>query len=207
MSNRKEIHERVLNASNTDELMSAYSEWADKYDTDLLDEMKYVAPVFATKLLQEYLDDKSSKILDAGCGTGIVGDVLNKAGYSNIVGLDYSSHMLGKAEEKQVYRDLQQADLTQRVDIDDNTYDAIISVGTFTSGHVGPSALKELVRITKPEGFICFTVRESAWTDDNYKEVVDRMTEEKLWKCEALNTVDYIIEEGAKCQLCLYRVI
>lgn len=36
MSNRKEIHDRVLNASNKEELMDAYSDWADRYDSDLL---------------------------------------------------------------------------------------------------------------------------------------------------------------------------
>ena len=39
MRHRKEIHERVLNAKNTEELMSAYRDWADHYDDDLLGEI------------------------------------------------------------------------------------------------------------------------------------------------------------------------
>ena len=37
--------------------MAAYKEWADKYDTDLIDEMGYVAPVIAGKLLLKYVND------------------------------------------------------------------------------------------------------------------------------------------------------
>jgi 2-polyprenyl-3-methyl-5-hydroxy-6-metoxy-1,4-benzoquinol methylase len=74
MSTRREIHDRVLNASNTEELMTAYSEWAEKYDNDLLGEMGYVAPMIASKLLVSHLEDKGARIMDAGCGTGIVGE-------------------------------------------------------------------------------------------------------------------------------------
>ena len=97
MSNRKEIHDRVLNAAGKDELMAAYKEWADKYDTDLIDEMGYVAPVIAGKLLLKYVNDPAVEILDAGCGTGLVGAFLSENGYSNITGLDYSPEMLSQA--------------------------------------------------------------------------------------------------------------
>lgn len=206
MSNRKEIHDRVLNAKDTHELMAAYAEWADRYDGDLLDEMGYVAPVIASKLLQEHLEDKDARILDAGCGTGIVGEVMSKDAYSNITGLDYSADMLEKAREKKVYKELSQADLTKPLSTPDDTYDAIISVGTFTCGHVGPSAFGELVRITRPGGYICLTVREQAWIDDYYRKKINELEESRHWVLLEAQTVDYIIKEGAKCKLCLFQV-
>ena len=206
MSNRKEIHDRVLNAAGKDELMAAYKEWADKYDTDLIDEMGYVAPVIAGKLLLKYVNDPAVEILDAGCGTGLVGAFLSENGYSNITGLDYSPEMLSQAKGKDVYQALIQCDLTQTLDIAENTYDAVISVGTFTSGHVGPEALGELVRITKPGGCICFTVRESVWTEDNYQDEIAKIEKTKKWELLEEQTTDYIKQEGSTCKVCLYQV-
>jgi len=206
MSNRKKIHDRVLKASSPEELMAAYSEWADNYDGDLLGEMGYVAPMIASKLLQNYLDRKDTRILDAGCGTGIVGELLHQDGYGNIEGLDYSQDMLNKARAKSIYKTLNRGDLTGSLDIEDATYDAIISVGTFTCGHVGPEAFGELIRITKTGGHLCFTVREQAWEEDDYRAKLRNYENNSLWELQELRTADYIQQEGARCKVCLYKI-
>ena len=207
MNKRKEIHERVLNASSKEELMVAYSEWADNYDNDLLGEMDYVAPMITSKLLQRYVFRKDARILDAGCGTGIVGECLHRDGYGNSEGIDYSRQMLDMAREKRVYDTLKQGDLTQKLDTADDTYDAVISVGTFTCGHVGVEAFDELVRITKPAGYICFTVREQAWKEGDYRTKIRDLESINAWKRKELTTADYIRQEGSKCKVCLYEVI
>ncbi len=206
MSDRKEIHDRVLNASNKEELMDVYREWADRYDHDLLNEMGYIAPVVAGRLLLNYLDDKVARVMDAGCGTGLVGEYLHQNGYLNIEGLDYSAQMLEKAREKRVYKTLSQGDLMSPLDITDNCYDAVISVGTFTCGHVGPAALSELVRITKPGGYICLTVRDQAWEEDNYHAEMGQIEKNGLWKLLEVSTEDYIQDEGSSCKVCIYQI-
>ncbi len=206
MSNRKEIHDRVLNASSKEELMAAYSDWADNYETDLMDELGYVAPMIAGKRLHKQLENSAARILDAGCGTGLVGEFLHGNGYRNIEGLDYSEQMLAKAGEKGIYKTLSRGDLMSPLDIADDSYDAVISVGTFTCGHVGPEALNELVRITRPGGHICITVREQAWEEDNYRAVVSKIEKSGMWELLEENTADYIQEEGSSCKVCLYRI-
>jgi predicted TPR repeat methyltransferase len=206
VTNRKAIHERVLNASDKEELMVAYSEWAGRYDRDLLGEMGYVAPMIASKLLGDYLTGKGSRILDAGCGTGIVGECLRRGGYRNIEGLDYSQAMLEKARAKGIYTTLKRGDMTQPLGISDDTYDAIISVGTFTCGHVGPEALDELIRVTKPGGYVCFTVREQAWEKDHYRTRMRDIENDGIWELQELVNADYIQQEGARCKVCLYGI-
>ena len=100
MHNRKEIHDRVLNASTKEELMLAYHEWAEYYDQDLIDELSYVAPLEASRLLRSHVGQNTDRLLDAGCGTGLVGKCLREFGFTNIDGLDYSTSMLKKAKEK-----------------------------------------------------------------------------------------------------------
>ena len=96
-------------------------------------------------------------VLDVGAGTGLVAEGLKGAGYS-IDALDISADMLALAKSKQLYSELIEADLTQPLDIADASYDAIISAGTFTHGHVGPDALDPLLRIAKPGAVLVLSV-------------------------------------------------
>ena len=205
MVNRKEIHDRVLNATCKEELATVYGEWAEQYDMDLIDEMGYVAPAIASQLLQGYVEDRDARILDAGCGTGLVGADLYQKGYRNLEGFDYSAQMLKRAKDKGIYTRLHQGDLTGRLDLLENSYEAIISVGTFTCGHVGPEAFDELIRITKPGGHLCFTVRDQAWEEDNYRVVMDEIEKNGAWKRLEEKSTDYIQREGSSCNICIYQ--
>ena len=204
---RKQIQKKLRSATSTGELMAACREWADTYDRDLMDTMGYVAPALACEALERYLEGRDGSILDVGCGTGIVGDILHRHGYRIIDGLDYSKDMLSKASEKGVYRKLLQADLTKAVDIPTHSYDAIISVGTFTMRHVGPDAFHELIRITSPNGYICVTVRMEAWISENFRDAMRVMENEGLWQLEELYTAPYVREDESSCKLCLYRIL
>ncbi|HCR19847.1 MAG TPA: hypothetical protein DIU35_20410 [Candidatus Latescibacteria bacterium] len=207
MSNLEEIHYRVLNAANIDELKEIYKDWADAYDHDLINELGYVAPATTVNEFQSFLPNTQATILDAGCGTGLVGALLNEKGYQVIDGLDLSPEMLEKAKEKQVYRDLIQADLTASLDLPDNQYDAVISVGAFTCAHVGPEAFNELLRITKPGGYICFSVRNSSWEEDQYHLKMTVLEREGRWKRLKADTANYIEREGSQCKVCVYQTI
>ena len=48
--------------------------------------------------------NKDIKILDAGAGTGIIGEMLVQRGYRNIDALDISEEMLNLAKQRNVYR-------------------------------------------------------------------------------------------------------
>ena len=77
--------------------------------------------------------------------------------------------MLQEAGKKSVYTHLIQQDMNGRLDIPDDTYGATICVGTFTYAHVGPRAFEELVRVTRPGGYICFTIRDGAYQEYGYR--------------------------------------
>lgn len=203
---RKDIHDRVLQASSIDELASVYAEWADRYDEDLEKEMGYQAPTRVARLLRDHLAPEGVDLLDAGCGTGLVGVALSAMGYLAIDGFDYSSDMLNQAKKKGVYGSLWQADMLARLAVPARRYDAVTCVGTFTLGHVGPDALNELVRITRRGGYICFTVRSEAWEQDKYTAAISALVLEKACEVITNEVVVYIEEEMSTCHLCLFRV-
>lgn len=204
--NRRSIHERVLSAASAEELASAYGDWATSYDADLTGEMGYRAHTIVARTLRDVLEPDSTRVLDAGCGTGLVGVELARLGYADIDGVDYSPDMLAEAEKKGVYTRLEEADLTGDLDIPSDRYDAVTCVGTFTLGHVGPSALGELIRVTRPGGFLCFSVRDEAWERDRYAAALQTLTDQGRWSEVSVEVVPYIEEEGSTCHICLYRI-
>ena len=211
MSERKitetEILNRVYNASDHDALMSAYRDWAAQYDSDLLDRFGYVAHIATAKALDEALrGHTSARILDAGCGTGLVGQELVKLGYRDLDALDYSGDMLAEAERKGIYGTLMQADMKQRLPIDDQAYDAVVCTGTFTYGHVTGDAFDELVRITRPGGVIVFTIREGAYEEYGYRRRMLALETADAWELVSFYDTPYQLEEGNTCKMCTYRV-
>jgi ubiquinone/menaquinone biosynthesis C-methylase UbiE len=108
--------------------------------------------------------------------------------------------------QKNVYQSLELVDLTKKLDYEDNLFDAVICAGTFTCGHVGPEALREMIRITKRGGYICFTVRKQEWEASPYRQIINDLEESQAWQKLEHITNEYNVKEGVSCQLCLYQV-
>ena len=77
------------------EVENYYDEWTveNKYDKDMVD-WKYSGPKETVEVFKKYVPKKDIKILDAGCGTGLVGIELKKHGFKNFDGADFSQKML-----------------------------------------------------------------------------------------------------------------
>ena len=96
--------------------------------------------------------DKNMKILDAGAGTGMIGEMLVKQGYTNIDALDISQNMLNEAKKKNVYNRLICAPLSDvRIEqIQTAEYDVTLCGGTIVYGQAKPVALDECIRHVRP---------------------------------------------------------
>ncbi|PZQ99138.1 MAG: methyltransferase [Cereibacter sphaeroides] len=128
-----------------------YGKWAESYDESFGQGWGYIAPRKIAELLRaEFQGDEP--ILDAGAGTGQVAEHLRGLAVDAI---DITPEMLERARAKGLYRNRILADLTKVLPIEDATYGAVISCGTFTHGHVGPECLPELLRITRPGALFC----------------------------------------------------
>lgn len=199
--------DKVYTATNHEELMDAYKDWAGNYDADTVDAFGYVAHELTARALDKVCEDSKGRILDAGCGTGLVAESLKRMKYDNIDALDYSQEMLDEAEEKGVYKKLMQADLSKPLDIKDDAYDGIVCAGTFTYGHVDAKGFDELIRITKPGGHICFTIRDGAYEDYGYRDHMIDLERSNAWELLSMEEADYLRNENVKCKLCTYKVM
>ncbi|KAI0966063.1 S-adenosyl-L-methionine-dependent methyltransferase [Xylaria arbuscula] len=156
---------------------------ARTYDCDLsTGAHNYVAPsTVAETALRLSNGQAKDAILDAGCGTGLVGAALASRGASAIDGLDLSSHMLQVAAQTGAYQNVFLGDLTKEIARPGQWYGLVTCAGTFTHGHVGPSpALREFVRVLKDDGYVVATVLEELWLQGGFKAEVERLAAEGL---------------------------
>ena len=196
----------IYKLKTTDEVMKYYDEWGikNKYDQDMID-WNYTGPKETVATFTKYAKDKNIKILDAGCGTGLVGVELKKYNYLNIDGMDLSKKLLDLIP-KGYYQKLDQVDLNKPIKIKNDTYDAIMCVGTFTYGHVKPQALDEFVRITKNNGFICFTINEGIYEEYGFDKKIEKLKKLKKLQVKEFFKSDYIKSKDVNAWLCLAEV-
>jgi ubiquinone/menaquinone biosynthesis C-methylase UbiE len=196
----------IYKLTTSEELLKYYQDWTkkNKYNQDMIN-WKYTAPQETVLVLKKYALNNKYKILDAGCGTGLVGIELKKCGYSNIDGVDFSQNMLDLIPQG-IYKKIEKVDLNKPLKFKTNMYDVVMCVGTFTYGHVKPQALDELIRITKNGGLICFTINEGIYEEYGFDNKIKELTNNKLWNVKEFFKSDYIVNKDVNAWLCLSEI-
>ena len=141
-----------------------YADWARTYDQDTSDS-QYSGPTVAASLL------------DAGCGTGQVGIALQALGYTHIDGFDLSPEMAELASSTGAYaRVAGNIDMMRALeDYPNGEYDAVLSIGVFTLGHVPPRALTVLLQLLGNEGLLVISTRSQYFEQTDFQQCVDTL--------------------------------
>lgn len=160
-----------------DKVRAYYDDWAQNYNLDISD-AEYSGPAICARLLQECLADTEARLLDAGCGTGLVGIELDTLGYCSIDGFDLSDEMTEQARASGVYRQLSGGiDIMRAMQTyAPGSYDAVLSVGVFTLGHVPPEALTVLLQLVRPGGLLVMSTRTHYYDQTDFQQLVDELT-------------------------------
>lgn len=145
-----------------------YADWASTYEDSFAASYDYVYPAQIAALYAGRADPAAS-VLDVGAGTGLVGRALRQHGVETVDGLDFSPEMLAVARDKGGYRDLIEADLLQPLPFPDGAWGGVVSAGTFTLGHLGPSPLGELVRVAAPGALMVIGVNARHYRADGFE--------------------------------------
>lgn len=182
MSNSQtEILDKVYGAKTVDELEAGYDDWAKTYEDDL-QRFGYRIPAIVTGLCGRYVGLDAVPLLDAGCGTGLIGDALHLLGYDHLVGIDMSTEMLRVARDKRTYRELHRMILGNRLDFEDSTFAATFAVGVITIGHAPADALDELIRVTQTGGHLIFSIRVDREPGTGYLAKLDTLEHQRQWR-------------------------
>ena len=191
---------------NDFEIKKVYQDWAVQYDKDNDDLLGTVSQPNAVDLLNSHMNDKNIEIVDIGCGTGLVGKFLQNKGYLYYDGLDISEEMLEIAKSRG-YRHLSVGSLQNKLPYGNDSYDAVFCVGVFTHGHVNSNGLDELIRITKKDGFIIFTINEGVYEDYQFDKKIPLMEKEGLIKVINFDKKDYMTKKNVMGYYCLAQKV
>ncbi len=138
-----------------------FDQYAAEFDTELVYRLDYRAP----QLLAAALTGPQGRVLDLGCGTGLMGQEL-RAGSDWLEGWDISAEMLREAEGKALYDRLDKRDLSALAP-EDAAWDLVTAADVFA--YLG--SLEQIVgwvaMALRPEGRFAFTV-ESHDGDEAY---------------------------------------
>ena len=178
---RRDKVQWIYSSNDNKELAERYDVWAKDYDEDLDEGFGWIGPQRAVDFFVKYVG-KEARILDAGAGTGLVGELLNKQGYKNLIAMDLSEGMLNEARKKNAYSEFHRMVMGEPLGFPTGSFDAVISVGVLTVGHAPAGSLDELVRITRPGGHVVFSLRPDVYKDSGFKDKQDELEAQGKWK-------------------------
>jgi len=152
---------------------------------------------------------KDAPIVDFACGTGLVGQHLNEAGFTNITGFDVSSKMLQIAESKGVYTSLKKLELGQEDFYGTfpptlkEKFSFVTCAGLINNNHMDEKIFEQMLLSLKNGGIMVFAARYSFignyWYNDKLEdlEVLGRLT---LLKSDSFFKYDNLSQGVGKFQ-------
>lgn len=164
---------------SAEQIVGRYDDWALDYVDDVRS-WGYTLPEDLASALVGHAP--VGRILDAGCGTGLIGHALVERGIAadRITGVDASIASLAVAAESGVYGQVARVDLTAALPFDDRTFGAIICGGVFTYLPDTAHVLREFVRVLRPGGVIIFSQRTDLWTTHETDEALAQLRAQGL---------------------------
>ena len=175
-----------------------YAAWAETYDETFIKANDYIYPrTIATYFHERLATEQVVSVADIGCGTGAVGSYLASLNDNlEIDGFDISPEMLTRAAQLKridgstVYRNLVEVDLTTGVH--KLEYDAMISAGTFTHGHLGCETLVSLFDLVHPGGWFVVGINAEHFSSQGFATALENATDsETISKPELIEAQIY----------------
>jgi predicted TPR repeat methyltransferase len=153
-------------AAPVEHVRSIFDQCAEKFEAILVEGLAYKTPELLFNLVRPYLIEKMT-ILDLGCGTGL-GAQLYQPFANSLTGVDVSSKMLEKADEKKIYNRLEVFDILQNW-IFPEKFDLIYSSDVFVYFGNLDTIIKSASSYLVDGGKIAFSVEELKDSSEDYQ--------------------------------------
>lgn len=178
MSNKKFL-DKVYDLQTVADTRALYDDWSETYDQEVGGK-GYVTPDRIAAALVQFMPHRDRPILDFGCGTGISGAAMKKAGFSTIDGCDLSAKMLDHAGKKTAYRNLWLAGPNIPFPVKCGDYHAITAVGVISVGAAPPETMGMLVDALAPGGLLAFSFNDHTFDDPGFEQQVNSLLDNQI---------------------------
>lgn len=137
-----------------------FDRYAGYYDAQMHEGVHYQVPEQLYRLFEEHVvaAPRTLTLIDLGCGTGLAGELF-RAQAKRLIGIDLSSYMLEQARQKNIYDDLQQADIQNAVSaLAHQSIDVFIAADVL--GYIGKldDLFESIYNALKPGGYWIFSI-------------------------------------------------
>lgn len=173
----KTFLENMYNKPGSIDAAEVYAHWADSYDKEVT-QAGYATPLRCAEALSECAPDKSSPLLDLGCGTGLSGLAFRRAGFQTLDGADVVSEMLQiAANHEGLYRRLVKIDPDAPLPFSPGEYPLIAAVGVITPDHAPPEMISTLIDLLPANGLLVFSLNDHALSVSEFPNAVQQAVE------------------------------
>ena len=182
---------------------------ADKYDKiaatyeDMCDLLGYPDPGYIVKAFLKLNIPKDAPIIDFGCGTGLLGEELEKDGFTNIVGIDCSAEMLKGAEKRGCYKELRKVFLCSNSFPQEYTKKFDVAVSSAVLTHfLSPEVFEEKLESLRPKEseddkrYLIFATRMDVMDSQGFTQKLEDLEEDGRMKL--LETTSFTRYENMK---------
>lgn len=159
--------EAAMPARVPEEFVSAhFDKYSEKFDASIVEDLKYQGPKLVHQVVSSNFTSQEDnlRILDLGCGTGLIGEVLRPFAKS-LTGVDLSGLMLEKAAKRDCYSKLVKNDCLHFLEESTEGFDLVTASDVLN--YLGElSSLFALVRKNLQEnGIFIFTIENTYEVD------------------------------------------
>ena len=138
-------------------VVNLFDNYANSFDDDLVNKLKYRTPRDLFDALQPFCSRDGLRVLDMGCGTGLVGVHMRPIA-ETLHGIDLSPEMLKKAQQRGIYDCLMCAEISDFLSVSGEKYDLVVAADVFI--YIGD--LSQMFRLVAgalaKAGVFCFSV-------------------------------------------------
>lgn len=150
---------KPLRAMSPAYVRNLFDQYAGRFDLELVGTLGYNAPALLRAALDRGAgsDQRYARVLDLGCGTGLMGEtVRDRAG--ELIGVDLSPNMIEAAKRKNIYERLTVGDLTECLAAETVPFDLILAADVFVYLPDLNPIFKAASEKLTASGLIAFTV-------------------------------------------------
>jgi len=142
-----------------------FDSYADHFDDHLVKDLEYAVPkLLSEQLLDRLSEPSTSKVLDLGCGTGLVGEHLAHR-IQSLDGVDLSEQMLDQAAKRSCYQTLTKAEIRDFLNASPGPWDGLIAADVF----IYCGDIEDIIRLCHQRlaanGVLAFSVESCAGDD------------------------------------------